>query len=1239
MTADFLLHSKRLIFCLLIMGFSSSVLLSQKSLSGNLNQPMAHVISIPASDRVIVDDVTGFSASNPDTVLVIQMQGVGITTPTTGYGYIQTYFGQPGLHEFMIIQSLNTGTNEIVFRNNLINTYNPIGNIQVVRVPYYNNATVTGKLFCNPWNSATKKGGILALVIGRTLKLNADIDASNSGFAGGKDTIGVGRCAMVAPTTILDYYARSFTNAGFKGEGIAIHDDFGTLLAPLHMKGQGPNFTSGGGGNGRFSGGGGGSNHGAGGTGGFEDNVCTGFAPQAGGYGGFKSEQPSQPAFINRIFFGGGGGASTSLTGLSPSGGNGGGIVIIVSDTIIGNGNNILANGGVGGTAVLNGGSGGGGGGGSIALSIKNYGSTPLAFYAQGGYGGDNPGGYGEGGGGGGGFIYVANAFSGNITYGFDGGLPGGYPSSLATAGDPGEQRVGFKALLNGFLYNSISSSITGNQVDSICSNVLPKKIMGTIPIGGIGPYTYIWEKSYDQSLWTAVTNDADPTNYTPTVIETATIWFRRTIIDNSPTPLIDISKPVKIIVQPAITANNIGKDTTICHGQNPLPIGSVPANSTPSNGNGIYRYKWLQNLTNSGWDTTQVAQGSVINGKNFDPPALFQPTYFKRFVQSGRCTDFSPTVTITVLPSITGNNITRSDSVICEGFVFTPLSATVPAQGDGTNYAFQWQDSINLSSWNPASGSYTGPTYTPDTSKFSALVPNRFYRRVVLSGPHNVCKSTSMPIDLIRYPKIKNNLITSNPADLTICSGSTPIALPGSNPTYGAGAGSYSFIWQQSANGTSFNAAAGVNNSTTGNYQPASLTDTTWYRRIVNSGVYKTNVVCTNTSPSVRINVHKPILNNIISVSTGGAAETICYNQQPGTYLGSQSPLLSGGINSYTYLWESSPDNSVFTPVPIAGTGLNYSPPQLTATVYYQRQVTSGACVTNSNSITETVLPLISNNVISGTPRVCYTMVPDPITGAALAGGSGTYKYYWWQSTDGGTNWAAATGTNTSSTYQPPALLAPIKYERTVTSGPNDCCSNTSNVFDIAIDPLPASTIYAGPPASFQSILNNYQMQAAKPLTGENGVWKVLTGAGTLYDSTSYNTIVGNLSVGGNSFLWTVSNGLCKLSDTVNIELLKIREPQGFSPNGDKQNDSFIIEGLNLIDNDADLTIVNGAGTEVYKTSSRNNQTWTDWNGKNSAGLDLPEGTYYYMLSITSKTSKGPHSKLSGFIILKRYK
>jgi gliding motility-associated-like protein len=105
-----------------------------------------------------------------------------------------------------------------------------------------------------------------------------------------------------------------------------------------------------------------------------------------------------------------------------------------------------------------------------------------------------------------------------------------------------------------------------------------------------------------------------------------------------------------------------------------------------------------------------------------------------------------------------------------------------------------------------------------------------------------------------------------------------------------------------------------------------------------------------------------------------------------------------------------------------------------------------------------------------------------------------------------------------------------------------------------------------------------------------------------------------------------------------VNIELLKDFIPQGFSPNGDAWNNTFIIEGLNQDDNYLDLSIVNGAGTEVFKTSNRDNQKWIDWNGKNSNGLDLSEGTYYYMLKIAPRKGNGTVFKKSGFIVLKRY-
>ena len=1239
MTGNFLHHCKRLIIIMLLLFFSSGSSFSQKKLSGVLYQPSTQVTSFGTSS-VIVNNVTGFNVG--DTVLLIQMQGVEIYTDLANYGVLVSKIGEPGLHEFMKVLTVDVGLKTITFWNDIKNAYNLLGNLQIVRVPFYNSAIVTGTLTSNPWDPVSKSGGVLSIIIGRTIKLQANIDMSGKGFSGGSNSTGTGICQSSDPVAYTkDFYDASDANSGYKGEGAANYAlsivPTNDPIFPGYMKGQGPSFNGGGGGNGRYSGGGGGANIGSGGKGGKEDKLSC----SSQGFGGSGGQTIDPLNLPKTIFPGGGGGSSTSaLAGGSGSGGNGGGIVIIVTDTIIGKGGNIISNGGNGGNATGLAGAGGGGGGGTIALSANSYGpvSDPIKFYVKGGNGGNSDAAINcEGGGGGGGLVWVSKVFTSNANAVSTEGIRGTPGSPFNNPASPGNASTDFTAVLNGFLYNSIRSSVTGDPVDSICNGDLSPRITGTIPFGGTPGYTILWEKSItSESAGYSTIVGVTSNDYTPPGLLVQTTWFRRTVTDNSAPAIVDISKPVKIIVQPAITGNLVGSDQIICWNQNPDNL--IPLNAGPTGGSShnYYLYKWLQNTVDAGWNPTQVAMGTATSA-SYDPPALVSTKYYKRFVTSGRCIDYGPTVTITVLNSITGNIWSpRPDSVLCEGFAFPALQTSMPGQGNGS-YLYQWQDSTHSSPWSTASGSSTAAAYTPDTSKFTAATQSRFYRRIVFSGPQNVCKSTSLPVDLTRYPNLKNNLVNANPADLTICSGSTPVALPGSNPSDGEGAGSYSFIWEWSPDGSSFIPAPGVNNSVTGNYQPPlPLTADAWYLRIVNSGVYKTNVVCTNTSPTIKITVNPPILTNTISVS-GVVKDTICNDQQPGIYQGS---VVTGGIGIYIYQWLYSPDNSVFTSVPTAGTGVNYLPPQLTATTYYQRQVTSGACITNSNSITETVLPVITNNIISGNPRVCYTKVPDLITGATLAGGSGTYKYFWRESTDGGTNWAAASGTNASAVYQPPALSVPIKYERTVTSGKNGCCTNISNTFDISIDPLPASTINAGPDALIQSILNNYQMQATKPLSGETGVWKILNnGASVIEDSSSYNTTVDNLSSQSvNSFLWTVSNGLCKLSDSVNIDLLKIIYPQGFSPNGDTHNDTFIIEGLNLVDNDADLIVVNGAGTEVFKNSSRNNETWADWNGKNSSGNDLPEGTYYYMLNITSKKPNGAHSKISGFIVLKRY-
>ena len=229
--------------------------------------------------------------------------------------------------------------------------------------------------------------------------------------------------------------------------------------------------------------------------------------------------------------------------------------------------------------------------------------TSALTISARGGQGGNHILNSGNGGGGGGGLVTTNNITPpANVIKTVAGGAVGTRPGGAAgaTTGNSGLNQTTFVPLLNGFLFNSIRSSVTGDQVDSICSNQIPKPINGTLPVGGSGDYTYVWQKSYNLLGAKDIIPGATAKDYTPTAAEANTFWVRRIITDNV-TALTDTSKWVNIIVQPAITGNLVGKDTTICFNQNPLSL--IPLNSGPSNGNGIYEYQWKQNNDNTNWD------------------------------------------------------------------------------------------------------------------------------------------------------------------------------------------------------------------------------------------------------------------------------------------------------------------------------------------------------------------------------------------------------------------------------------------------------------------------------------------------------------------------------------------------------------------------------------------------------------------------------------------------------------
>jgi uncharacterized repeat protein (TIGR01451 family) len=424
-----------------------------------------------AATRINVSSTTGLAAG--DLVLVIQMQGADINTNNTtsygsgvaggnGSGYLSNANLTAGTYEYAAVASV-TAT-RINLSSALINSYvqanygtNGQRRYQVVRVPQYQNLTLTGDIYGKAWDG-TATGGVLPLDVAGILSFNGyTITMDARGFRGGAAS------ALAGDTGGANTdYRTSSTKAynGSKAEGIAgtpiytYNQIAGTVTTGAnegYVNGsfaRGAPGNAGGGGtdgnqaaNDQNSGGGGGGNGGAGAQGG---NSWSSNQP-VGGKGGAAFADVA----VNRIVMGGGGGAGSrnNSAGYQSSGGQGGGIVLVRAATLSGTGT-ISANGGTG-VAADNDGSGGGGAGGSIVV-LANIQSGSLTLNAQGGAGGNNCSGctppasnlHGPGGGGGGGVVYTNSAVSASVNTAqgasgatADGTVYGATPSGGVTGG------------------------------------------------------------------------------------------------------------------------------------------------------------------------------------------------------------------------------------------------------------------------------------------------------------------------------------------------------------------------------------------------------------------------------------------------------------------------------------------------------------------------------------------------------------------------------------------------------------------------------------------------------------------------------------------------------------------------------------------------------------------------------------------------------------------------------------
>lgn len=376
----------------------------------------------------------------------------------------------------------------------------------------------------------------------------------------------------------------------------------------------------------------------------------------------------------------------------------------------------------------------------------------------------------------------------------------------------------------------AFSNNIITNTAQYICYGGATVPLTAGSPSGGgAGGYTYKWISSVTGPLngFAAASGVNDTAGYAPGV-RTQTTWFRRIV---RTTNCADTSAAVAVWVTPAVYNNTFSiLPSAVCAGS---PTSIQLWGSTPMGGTGSYIYSWESSITSATTGFTPLS-GSGIYYSGIQ--TLSQNTWYRRKITSGVCSSTSSGELLPVNPVLNNNTISSANQQICSGTSGASITAAIPSGGNGT-YTYNWLSSTTSATggFANASGTRTGQNYTP-----GVRTQPTWFKRLVSSGG---CTDTSGVLHIDVVPKVTNNLSGNQ----THCA---RMAASFTEPAPTGGNGPYTFLWISSATGnaTDYAAAPGVNSGQSYNTGP--LTASTWYKRIVYSGV------CTDTSQARKITI-----------------------------------------------------------------------------------------------------------------------------------------------------------------------------------------------------------------------------------------------------------------------------------------------------------------------------------------------------------------------------------------------
>jgi gliding motility-associated-like protein len=568
---------------------------------------------------------------------------------------------------------------------------------------------------------------------------------------------------------------------------------------------------------------------------------------------------------------------------------------------------------------------------------------------------------------------------------------------------------------------------------------------------------------------------------------------------------------------------------------------------------------------------------------------------YYVTQTNSYSCISQASSISVTVNPKITGNTI-GNDQTICTNTTPANITSQATITGGNNSFTYQWQQSTDGGlAWTNITAATT-VSYSPGSLSSSIQ-----YRRIVKSS---VCSDTSNVVTITVQGTLTNIDVTG---PQTICSGSIPSLLIGQSPA--GGNGSFTYQWESSGNGSTWSV---INGETGADYQPTSLTSTTYFRRLTKSGPcsgYSSSVLITvNPIPAVNAITDKIYCNgssvtgiNFISIPNSG----ISYSWTNDNIQIGLTASGTGTIPSFT------------------ATNTNTLKEPLVANVSVTPTYTNAgkSCTGNAGNFKVIVLPTINVAPINN-ETICTNVTAPSYTPTSDAGDyQGSSVSYGWAVSGTGitlTNGSGLSipsfkGINNGTTDLVATITVTPKY-----SYGGLTCDGTPTDYTVTVKPgTPAAT--AGPDALLCAV-DTYTMRANQP-SSATGTWTQIGSAtAVITNSSSATTNITGL-VPGNSykFEWSLT-GFASCPDTKDTVVISIDPDIVNTIATNAQTTCF---GGQIVVN-GDLP-TGGNGTYSYQwQQSTDNVTWVNIAGATGVSLTfIPAQSIYVKRIVTSLPCK----------------